>query len=508
MRVNTILLGAFALEAQAIWLNGRKPTLETPWSDIIDMPLVAVAAAVNPTTGELVTWASEKNSSFAVHGDRVTQTAVFSPTGCAVRHYSVSNTNHDMFCPGISLDFKGRIVVTGGDTEEKTSIYDGNGWTPAADMNIGRGYHSSATTSDGRIFTIGGSFSGGIGGKHGEIYDGDKNEWTLLSNVSAQQILTNDEGGLYRSDNHAWLFAWSNGSVLQAGPSTKMHWFDTRGNGSVTFAGTRNNDGDAMAGTVAMYDANHGKILSLGGAPSYNDSDATANAHIITINEAGGPVTVETLEPMHSARAFANSVILPDGTVFVVGGQTHPMVFTDSNSSMIPELWDPKTKKFTELPAMPIPRNYHSTAILLGEGTIFTGGGGLCPSECDVNHLNANTFYPPYLIAADGVSLATRPNITHVENPKLSVGGTIVASLSQPAAPHEELQFSMIRMGSVTHTVNTDQRRVVLSPQAANATTFTLNLPRDPGVLLPGYWYLFALINGVPSKAATILIEP
>jgi hypothetical protein len=31
----------------------------------------------------------------------------------------------------------------------------------------------------------------------------------------------------YRKDNHAWLFAWSNGTVLQAGPSRAMNWYST-----------------------------------------------------------------------------------------------------------------------------------------------------------------------------------------------------------------------------------------------------------------------------------------
>ncbi|KAH8703298.1 putative galactose oxidase [Talaromyces proteolyticus] len=508
MRPHTLLLGAFVLTTEALFHDGRQPTLANPYSDQIKFPLVPVAVAVVPTTKILVAWSSFKNDSFFVHGDDITQTAFYDPEACAVEHFTVSHLRHDMFCPSISLDFQGRIVVAGGDTEERTSVFDGQDWKPVSDMHIPRGYHSSTILSDGRIFTIGGSFSGGIGGKNGEVYDVNKDEWTLLSNASAETILTKDEGGLYRSDNHAWLFAWSNASVFQAGPSTRMNWFDINDNGTSTPAGIRNNDGDAMTGTVAMYDANKGKILSLGGAPSYNDSDATANAHLITIGKPGSQATVETLEPMHSTRTFANSVILPDGKVFVVGGQSHSVVFSDGNSSMIPEIWDPETKKFTEMAALPIPRNYHSSAILLPNATVFIGGGGLCPGECDTNHLNAHTFFPPYFYEADGVTLATRPIITSVGNSTVQVGGTLYATLSQPVASNEKLTWSMVRMGSSTHTVNTDQRRVYMSPQALTPTLFTLNLLSDPGVMLPGYWYLFALLNGVPSKAEIILVQP
>jgi len=86
---------------------------------------------------------------------------------------TVTNTDHDMFCPGISVDFNSRIAVTGGDRAARTSIYDVSGkeWIYAPNMTIPRGYQSSVTVSNGQILTIGGSWSGGYGGKNGEIYD-------------------------------------------------------------------------------------------------------------------------------------------------------------------------------------------------------------------------------------------------------------------------------------------------------------------------------------------------
>jgi galactose oxidase len=508
MRYFRPILAALGLIAGAVSYQ-HKPTNAThPWSELIDFPLIPVSVAMVPSTGEVVMWAAFKNESFGVDASGVTQTAIYNPKNGSIAHYSMSHTEHDMFCPGISMDFKGNIIVSGGDTEEKTSIFDGKSWKPASDMMIPRGYQASTAITDGRIFTIGGSFSGGIGKKNGEIYDPETDEWTLLPGCSSEPMLTKDTGGIYRSDNHAWLFAWSDGSVLQAGPSTKMHWFYTYGNGSMSPAGIRANDTDGMAGTAVMYDAGKGKVLTLGGAPSYNDSKATANAHVLTVSKPGEPVLVEEINKMHSARSFANSVVLPDGKVFVVGGQSYPIVFTDANSSMIPELWDPKTKEFTELPKLPTPRNYHSTALLLPNATVFVGGGGLCPWPCAVNHLDAHIWTPPYFFESDGVTPATRPIITNVVNRTLKVGQTLSVSLSQPVESTQKLTFSMVRMSSSTHTVNTDQRRVNVSPQAATATLFTLGLPRDSGVLLPGYWYLFAILNGVPSKAETVLIEP
>ncbi len=47
------------------------------------------------------------------------------------------------------------------------------------------------------------------------------------------------------------------------------------------------------------------------------------------------------------------------------------------------------------------PRNYHSVAVLLPDGTVFSGGGGLCGS-CATNHPDGQIFCPPYLFNADG----------------------------------------------------------------------------------------------------------
>jgi galactose oxidase len=42
-----------------------------------------------------------------------------------------------MFCPDISLDFNGRIVVTGGSNAAKPSIYDPakEAWIPCVNMH-------------------------------------------------------------------------------------------------------------------------------------------------------------------------------------------------------------------------------------------------------------------------------------------------------------------------------------------------------------------------------------
>ena len=67
--------------------------------------------------------------------------------------------------------------------------------------------------------------------------------------------------------------------------------------------------------------------------------------------------------------------------------------------------------------------------------------------------------------------------------------------------------FALVRMSSVTHSVNTDQRRIPLSFSGAEGN-YQLSIPVERGVVLPGNYMLFALdAKGVPSVARTLNIQ-
>lgn len=475
------------------------------WSRTIQFPLVPVAGAVEPASGQLIVWSAYRDDTFAVNAANLTQTAVYNPADGSVKEFEVAYTEHDMFCPGISYDFNGNLLVTGGDTSAAVSLFQQGTWrwSKQAPMKKGRGYQSSATLSDGRIFTIGGSWSGARGGKDGEIWNGAS--WTLLPGCRVAPMLTADKQGIFRQDNHAWLFAWKGGSVLQAGPSVTMNWYTMSGQGSVAPAGQRSTNGDAMCGPAVMYDAVAGKILAVGGSPDYQDNFATANAHVLSIGAVNAAVQVQKVGSMSAARIFANSVVLPNGEVFVVGGQTWGNPFHDENSSLVPEIWSPGTQRWRQVAVSPTPRTYHSIALLMPNATVFVGGGGLCGNCGASNHFDGQLYAPPYLFAADGTTAAPRPQIASVSSRTPVVGASITVTLAAGAAT--PVTFSMVRMGSSTHTVNTDQRRVPLTA-SRSGNVYTIRLPSDPGILLPGYWYLFAMGNGVPSVAQIVQVRP
>ena len=127
-------------------------------------------------------------------------------------------------------------------------------------------------------------------------------------------------------------------------------------------------------------------------------------------------------------------------------------------------------------------------------------GSGLCGDGCAQNHADAEILSPPYLFNSNGTA-ATRPVIKSA--PTTGKRGASITVSTNTAVS----SFALVRLGAVTHTTNNDQRRVPLKATNAGTNTYSLAIPSDPGVVLPGYYMLFAMsANRVPSVAATIQI--
>jgi galactose oxidase len=149
-----------------------------------------------------------------------------------------------------------------------------------------------------------------------------------------------------------------------------MNWITTLNSGSLEVSILRGDDSDAMNGNAVMYDV--GKILTLGGAPNYGTGVASARAYVIDLN--GPAVSVQRTGSMNFARSICNSVVLPNGEVVVVGGQSSVVLFSDNNAVLEAEIWNPWTGRFTALSKMRIPRTYHSVALLMKDGRVWVAG--------------------------------------------------------------------------------------------------------------------------------------
>ncbi|MDP5060717.1 MAG: PKD domain-containing protein [Maribacter sp.] len=492
------------------------------WGVPIPFDIVPVAVA-NLPDGRLLTWSSQFPNTFKEIGDGYTYTELFDPSangglGSALG-MTLTDTDHDMFCPGINNLADGRILSAGGTTSERTSIYDPitNTWTRAADMNIPRGYQGNVTLSSGSVFTVGGSWSGGAGnngGKAAELWSPESG-WVNLPGITGENIYTANDlnletqlNPLYRVDNHVWLWPAPNGKLFHAGPSEEMHWIDLDvPGGTITSAGFRSDDTYSMKGTTVMFDI--GKILKVGGATSYGESfssttPAKNNAFVIDINvDYPQNPTIINAGYLSESRTMHNSTVLPNGQVLVTGGLDRGAVFTDTGARHIAELYTPASDggagTWETVAQMQEARTYHSVAILMTDGRVFVGGGGLCDNllnGCN-NHFSAEVYSPPYLFNSSG-NLATRPIIS--DAPKTAAYDSNITVNASSGI----IEFSLIRFSAATHSTNNEQRRIPVN--FTGNGTYNIDIP-NRNLLPPGYYMLFGIdTNGVPSKAATIKI--
>ncbi|MGB1311099.1 MAG: galactose oxidase-like domain-containing protein, partial [Leucothrix sp.] len=465
------------------------------WSGVINLDLVPVAVA-NLPDGKVLAWSAKDKLGFGGSTGR-TWTTVFDPQNETYSSTLVTETQHDMFCPGISNLADGRIMATGGSGNNKASIYnpDSGTWTAAATMNTPRGYQGQVTMNDGTAFTVGGSWSGGLGNKNAEAWTPEAG-WVPFPLITADATVRDgsesEPRGVYRDDNHAWLWAAPNGKVFHAGPSNKMHWIDVQGLGGVTSAGTRGSDPYSMNGTTVMYD--RGRILKVGGAQAYDTLDGSGRVQSIDIRTDNAVVTERA--SLTFPRTLHHSVVLPTGEVFVVGGMKTTKLFKDDDARLTPELWNPSSNTWTSMEPMVTPRTYHSTAILMNDARVFVGGGGLC-NTCSTNHPDVELFSPPYLYVDGTNTLATRPVINTA--PSTANYAVNVAVQTNAAIT----RFALVRSSSSTHSVNNEQRRISLAFTGTN-NNYQVTMPSRNNAP-PGNYMLFAInAAGTPSVAKVI----
>ena len=461
------------------------------WGPILDWPHIPVSAAHLPD-GRILTWASNKEDGFPGGQSEFTYAAAWDPSTEVFK--MVPHNTHDMFCAHQVMLEDGRLMVMGGrNTVRLTSIYDyrTDTWTPQQDMIDRRWYPTSIALPSGEVMTAIGSG----GSRNPEIWN-ELSGWRKLTGIDLNAPILNYTGH-YERNWWPLFHVAPNGEVFHSGPTPDMHYLNMDGNGSITRVGPKIDDWYPKHGTTVMYD--EGKILTAGGAIAGSNLASTNRA--MTIDITGGTPVVTEIAPMAFARKFQNGIPLPTGEVLIVGGNTSGTKFSDEGSILTPELFNPDTQTWTQMADMAVPRNYHSVGLLMTDGRVWTGGGGLCGTGCAANHMDAQIFSPPYLFNQDG-TLATRPSISSA--PSVVRNGetfTISGTAGMTA-------FSMIKMSSTTHGVDSDVRFLPVSFTDTGAGSYALSMHANMNVLTPGYWMLFGInAQGVPSEAAIVQIS-
>ncbi len=464
------------------------------WSSVISWPLVSTHAALLPS-GKVLTY-STSDPTGARRDDPPTTTSshdhsiadLWDPTSGT--HLSVNNTTTELFCSGAAFLPDGTLVVAGGNDgipagatyagKKDTNLFGfaSQSWTRAQDMAGGRWYPTLTALSSGEVVAVAGNTETGVDTTLiPEVFNGQSG-WRKLTGASLPDGVAHQ---------YPWMQLAPNGQILNSGPNTSMYYLDTSGTGQWT----PYKDRDSIFrnyGNSVMYDS--GKLLIVGGG--------TTSA--LTINLFNG--TIQTLDPMLNQRTHANATITADGTVAVMGGNTTGVNFEDSTSVYATEIWSPKTQKWTQGPSASVPRNYHSTALLLPDGRVISTGSGGCGDTCGANHFDAQLYSPAYLFKKDGSGqLADRPTISGAPS-TLNYGASFNLALAGASGVSA---VNLIRLGSVTHSNNMEQRLNHLSYGALSGEQITVQAPTDKNLSPPGYYMLFVLnTDGVPSVAKIV----
>lgn len=290
-----------------------------------------------------------------------------------------------------------------------------------------------------------------------------------------------------------------NGKVIQAGPEPWIWEFDpnAKPNPAWDFVGTTNYGDYRTYGSVVLlpllpqtnYDP---KILILGGLGT-TGVVATDTTELIDMGQQS-PVWVWG-PSMSQPRVEMNATILPNGKVLAVGGSANDE--DESTASLNADLYDPLTNTFSSAGTAQYPHLYHSTSILLPDGTVALSGGN--PTQ-GVFEPHIEIYQPPYLFNADG-SLATRPTMTGVPA-SVSYGKNFTVTTTADVAA-----AVLIHPGAPTHAFDMGQRFIGLTVAKGNGS-ITLTAPPNSNIAPPGYYMLFILNGaGVPSQASFVRLN-
>lgn len=446
------------------------------WTPIIPWPETPVHAQLL-SDGKVLSWASDPNTA------TYQAASVWDP---ALDSYTlVANTVINMFCSGHTTLPDGRLLVTGGHDPGTGTIRYGlraiqtfdpvtETWAPAGTMASGRWYPTNTTLGNGSVLIVSGLNSTGTDNKYAEI-------WT---NGTVRKLTPALSMPLY-----PWMYLMADGRVFNPGPNKQSRFLNTVGKGAWV-KGPVSRITNRGAGASVMYDL--GKIMMVGGA-----NPPTATADIIDMN---GTRVWKPTANMSRPRRQHTATVLPTGDVLVTGGTYKPGPNDPTGAVYTPELWNPTTGLWTALNPMAMRRTYHSIALLLPDGRILVGGGtDVSSGELSASHPDAEIFSPPYLFNPDDTP-AIRPTIT--TTPGRVTHGEVFRVETADAATIAAV--SWIRIGSVTHTFNQDNRfqRLAFSADSAG---LTVNAPSAANLSPPGYYMLFILNSAnVPSIAAII----
>ena len=249
-----------------------------------------------------------------------------------------------------------------------------------------------------------------------------------------------------------------------------------------------------------------GSLWAAGGNPTDKNVPGVKDGFIFEFNPASPKDSRwrKTMGQMSETRLLCDTVLLPDGTVFVVNGIVQGAAAGNSGpTAKTAWIFHPDSETFEQAASSDTdhhPRGYHSTAVLLPNAKVAIAGNTATynPGEGSaVDDVSIEIYSPPYL------SLP-RPVVSGPLPASLDYGATL--TIPNSALPTIDAVMLM-RPCAVTHSVDMDQRAVQLAvAPGTSAGTLDIKIPTDRTLAPPGPYMLFFLSSGAPSDASFIFI--
>jgi hypothetical protein len=470
--------------------------------------------------GQWTTLPTSLNGVVAIHSALLHTGYVISywyPLGVATQSpYSLYNTtthavtnsvipfNADIFCGGLTIMADGRLLTTGGlngnpyphvpdDGTQTVGIFDpvSQTWSQGPNMNYWRWYPTNVELPSGDVLTLTGKNAmGNAITTQMEQYDPTANTWTVLPSTANIQAT---------SDTYLKMKVMPSGNIFKAGSDKLTTLFHPSSNTWTNVGNT--NDGPRYHGAAVLLPGTSKapltSVLVAGGTENFAGGDPLATAEVINLNVAQPAWSY--VAPMNNARYNANLVILADGTLLTVGGA---QLQKYDSPVFIPELYNVTANTWTAMAEQAADRPYHSTALLLPDGTVWSAGSDN-PASTDTD-VDYEIFSPPYLYNSAGQP-ATRPVISSV--PTTPIAYNTKFSIKTPDAS-TIASVALVRPAATTHDNDMDERYV---PLVFNIQTgaITAQTPKSANYAPPGY-YMVVIVNtsGVPSVMPFVQICP
>ncbi|CAL5339254.1 hypothetical protein CsSME_00022924 [Camellia sinensis var. sinensis] len=225
------------------------------------------------------------------------------------------------------------------------------------------------------------------------------------------------------------------------------------------------------------------------------------------------------VDQLPARRVMGDMLILPNADLLILNGAMDGVAGWNMAETPIltPHVYSPDKplgQRFKAMNPSTIPRMYHSSSAVLPDGKILVAGSNtnpmylykVGPKVKYPTELRVEKFTPYYL---DPALDAHRPEITEAASDnKLSYGQrfNVVIKLNDEVEP-EDIKVTMLAPPFTTHGYSQNQRMLVLDAVDVVNGQLTVVAPPSGAVAPPGYYLLFVVHRGVPSRGIWVQIQ-